>query len=43
MSDLYEEGLVCRVNCDDDVDMSEYDIDRRKNPLQKAAIKKRRK
>lgn len=35
--------LVCRINGDDDVDMSEYDIDRRKNPLQKAAIKPRRK
>ena len=34
--------LVCRINGDDDVDMSEYDIDRRKNPLQKAAIKPRR-
>lgn len=35
--------LVCRINGDDNVDMSEYDIDRRKNPLQKAAIKPRRK
>lgn len=35
--------LVCRINGDDDVDMSEYDIDRRKNPLQKATIKPRRK
>ena len=35
--------LVCRINGDDDVDMSEYDIDRRKNPLQKSAIKPRRK
>ena len=34
--------LVCRINGDDDVDMSEYDIDRRKNPLQKSAIKPRR-
>ena len=34
--------LVCRINGDDNVDMSEYDIDRRKNPLQKAAIKPRR-
>lgn len=36
--------LVCRINGDDNVDMSEYDYDRRK-PLQKAAIKqpKRRK
>ena len=34
--------LVCRINGDDDVDMSEYDIDRRKNPLPKAAIKPRR-
>ena len=35
--------LVCRINGDTEVDMSEYDIDRRKNPLQKAAIKPRRK
>lgn len=35
--------LVCRINGDDNVDMSEYDIDRRKNPLQKSAIKPRRK
>ena len=34
--------LVCRINGDTEVDMSEYDIDRRKNPLQKAAIKPRR-
>ena len=34
--------LVCRINGDDNVDMSEYDIDRRKNPLQKSAIKPRR-
>ena len=34
--------LVCRINGDDDVDMSEYDIDRRKNPLQKSGIKPRR-
>lgn len=34
--------LVCRINGDDDVDMSEYDINKRKNPLQKAAIKPRR-
>lgn len=34
--------LVCRINGDDDVDMSEYDINRRKNPLQKSAIKPRR-
>ena len=35
--------LVCRINGDTEVDMSEYDIDRRKNPLQKSAIKPRRK
>ena len=33
--------LVCRINGDNEVDMSEYDIDRRRNPLQKAAIKPR--
>ena len=34
--------LVCRINGDTEVDMSEYDIDRRKNSLQKSAIKPRR-
>lgn len=33
--------LVCRINGDNEVDMSEYDIDRRRNSLQKAAIKPR--
>lgn len=33
--------LVCRINGDNKVDMSEYDIDRRRNSLQKAAIKPR--
>ena len=31
--------LVCRINGDDDVDMSEYDIDRRKNPLHQGGNK----